>query len=396
MERIVIAERKETVARIALVEDGRVSEIRYFDLNAPEQNSAVYLSRVESLQPALDAAFVDIGSGREAFLPLEGKKIKQGDYLIVQGFAAQTNPDKRYRVSHRICLAGRWLVYQPGKGKISISGEIRDAAAREKLKMLLGGQLEEGEGAILRTAAAAASESDLAAELETLRREWRQMEARAQTERVPGVLRAYGYEDELISRFLNKPVQKVLTDDEACYQHLLQIREEGQLAGETEVCLTSGQDRAPGVLYGVDTAEEKALHRVHWLPCGGYLTVDYCEALTVYDVNSGKTNPKGGGEETALKVNLEAAVAAARHLRLCNTGGIVIIDFIDMARQEHRSLLEETLRRTLKEDSAMTKVYGLTRLGLMELTRKRSGLQLRQVKGKKACASGQENRARQG
>ena len=105
MERIVIAERRKSVARIALVEDGRVSEIRYFDLDAAEQGNAVYLSRVKSLQPALDVAFVDIGSGREAFLPLEGQKVKQGDYLIVQGFAAQTNPDKRYRVSRRIGLA---------------------------------------------------------------------------------------------------------------------------------------------------------------------------------------------------------------------------------------------------------------------------------------------------
>ena len=266
---------------------------------------------------------------------------------------------------------------------------------RERLKTLLGGWLEEGEGAILRTAAAAASESEMAVELEALRREWREMKKRAQTERTPGMLRSYGYEDELIGRFLNKTVQKVLTDDGACYRHLLQAKEEGRLDREAEVCLTGGQDRAPGVLYGVDTAEEKALHRVHWLPCGGYPTVDYCEALTVYDVNSGKANPKGSGEETALKVNLEAAVAAARHLRLCNTGGIVIIDFIDMAQPEHRALLEETLKQTLKEDSSQTKVYGLTRLGLMELTRKRTGLQLRQVKEKSIRTAGQENRARQ-
>ena len=121
MDRIIIAERKGAAARIALLEEKAVREIHYFDAGSSEQANALYLARVQTVRPALNAAFVDIGSETEAFLPLEGEKLRPGDYLIVQGFATQTNPDKRYRVSRKVQLSGRTLVYQPGRARVSVS-----------------------------------------------------------------------------------------------------------------------------------------------------------------------------------------------------------------------------------------------------------------------------------
>ena len=159
MDRIIIAERKGAAARIALLEEKAVREIRYFDAGSAEQANALYLARVQTVRPALNAAFVDIGSETEAFLPLEGEKLRPGDYLIVQGFATQTNPDKRYRVSRKVQLSGRTLVYQPGRARVSVSSAIGNAADRQRLKVLAERLLRQGEGVILRTAAETAAEA---------------------------------------------------------------------------------------------------------------------------------------------------------------------------------------------------------------------------------------------
>ena len=380
MDRIIIAERKGAAARIALLEEKAVREIRYFDAGSAEQANALYLARVQTVRPALNAAFVDIGSETEAFLPLEGEKLRPGDYLIVQGFATQTNPDKRYRVSRKVQLSGRTLVYQPGRARVSVSSAIGNAADRQRLKALAERLLRQGEGVILRTAAETAAEAEIETELSAFREEWQALQRKAETERRPCVLRRYGFEDEIIGRFLNRPAGKVITSDEDCYRTLLEGRAGGWFDPQTELVLTGPEEPSPGVRWGVDAAEQAALNRTLWLPCGGYLTVDYCEAMTVYDVNSGKTASSGDEEETAFAVNLEAAAEIASHLRLCNTGGMIVIDFIDLRLPEHRQELVRAMKRACEGDSARINVFGLTHLGLMAMTRKRSGLQLRQVK----------------
>ena len=168
MDRIIIAERKGAAARIALLEEKAVREIHYFDAGSSEQANALYLARVQTVRPALNAAFVDIGSETEAFLPLEGEKLRPGDYLIVQGFATQTNPDKRYRVSRKVQLSGRTLVYQPGRARVSVSSAIGNAADRQRLKALAERLLRQGEGVILRTAAETAAEAEIETELSAI------------------------------------------------------------------------------------------------------------------------------------------------------------------------------------------------------------------------------------
>jgi ribonuclease E len=345
----------------------------------------VYLGKVQSVLPGMEAAFVDVGRGRNAVLYAgevsyeedvdAGQRriehaLKPGQSVVVQ-ITKDPLKGKGARLTAQISLPGRYLVYVPDGGASGISRRLPDAE-RERLKMVLKKIRPSEAGVIVRTAAEGATEEELAADLERLKKTWDSIRRKAKRGRAPKVL----YEEpELLERVVRdvfSPAEfaEIVTDS-----HELFDRVEAYL-----------RDVAPDVLdrlklhkgslplfdsYHVAEQIHKALERKVWLSSGGYLVIDRTEAMTVIDVNTGKHVGKTNLEETVVQTNLEAAKEIPRQLRLRDIGGIIIVDFIDMTLQSNRDQVVRTLREELAHDKTRSQVFDITPLGLLELTRKK-------------------------
>ena len=380
MERTIAIDRSCGVTRAAVLEDGALCEVHIERETEVSQTESLFYGRVQAIKTSVCAAFVDIGMELNAFLPLrEGAALRAGDWVIVQGAASQSVKTKGLRVTDRPMLAGKWLVLLPGERGVRLSKKIRDEALREQLRTAAGEICPEGFGLIVRTASAASPDA-LREEAQELLSRWREIERRAAGMTKPGLL----WERDPLHRALARDLgglelARVTVNDAACYEDLLAEQSAGRIGERTQIALYD--ECARGMLLfdvlGLDAQIDRALRGRVWLPCGGELVIDPCEAMTVIDVNSGKMTLGRDVEETALRVNLEAAEEIARQLRLRDIGGIVVIDFIDMAREEHREQLIARMREAAARDRSPVRVEGMTRLGLMEMTRKRKGEELR-------------------
>ena len=368
------------VTRAAVLEDGALCELHIERETEVSETESLFCGRVQAIRPSVRAAFVDVGLEKNAFLPLrEGASLRAGDWVIVQGAASQSVRTKGLRVTDRPMLAGKWLVLLPGERGVRLSKKIQDEALRARLREAAEEICPEGFGLIVRTATAASAEF-LREEAQELLARWREIERRAAGRTEPGLL----WQREPLYRALARDLggvelARITVNDAACYEALLEDRAAGRIAPGTEIALYD--ERSRGMLLfdvlGLEAEIDRALRRTVYLPCGGTLLIDPCEAMTVIDVNSGKMTRGKDLEETALRVNLEAAQEIARQLRLRDIGGIVVVDFIDMERPENREMLMRRMRETAARDRFPVHVEGMTRLGLMELTRKRKGEELR-------------------
>ncbi|WP_052487213.1 Rne/Rng family ribonuclease [Gordoniibacillus kamchatkensis] len=387
MKRIVLQSGAD-MTRVALLEDELVME---FDMDRPlerQQAGSVYLGRVVNVLPGMQAAFVDIGLEKNAFLYIDDllpahlekqpavkpsitELVKPGQTLIVQ-VDKEPSGTKGARVTTHYSLPGRWLVYMPQASYVAVSRKIEPDNEKRRLKTL-GEQMRQGdEGIILRTVSAGQSVEALLGDLSLLREKWQAVLAAAQTAKAPSLL----YRDaDLLQRtfrdLIRQDVDDIVVDSAAAADKLRELL----LPHAAEsVPLIRVHDGAAPIFeaYGVNEQLEKAFRRKVWLPSGGYLIVDQTEALTVVDVNTGKYTGTVALEETVLHINLEAADAIARLLRLRNIGGIVIVDFIDMAEDANRSAVLARMTEAVNRDRIKTNVVGWTKLGLLELTRRKS------------------------
>lgn len=351
----------------------------------------VYLGRVQNVLPSMEAAFVDIGRGRNAVLysgevdwsELEGgntarkieNALKPGDQVLVQ-VTKDPVGHKGARLTSQISLPGRYLVYVPGGAMNGISRKLPDTE-RARLKKILKEVLPSGAGVIVRTAAEGASEEQLTHDVERLTRQWESIQKRVAKGGGPVLL--HSEPDMLI-----KIVRDVFNED---FQRLL-------ISGAETFEVIEGylSQVAPDLLQRVERYEEefdifdeyriseqiaKALERKVWLPSGGSLVIDRTEAMTVVDVNTGKFVGTGGNlEETVTKNNLESAEEIVRQLRLRDVGGIIVIDFIDMVLESNRDLVLRRLVECLSRDRTKHQVAEVTSLGLVQMTRKKLGLGL--------------------
>ena len=342
----------------------------------------IYVGRVARVLPGMQSAFVEIGLERAAFLhvadirnndkPIE-KVLAEGQPLLVQ-VVKDPLGTKGARLSTQISLAGRLLVYLPDDPHIGISQKIEDesgrAALRGRLKELL--PADEKGGFIVRTLAETASEEELRADIEYLRGLWAAVRSRSQGAKAPLAL----YQDLSVAQrvlrdLAGAPTLRVVVDSRENYQKLRAFAERyiPQLAGKIE---HYAGERPLFDLYSIEEEIEKALSRRVDLKSGGYLIIDQTEALTTIDVNTGGFVGGRTFDDTVFKTNLEAAQTIARQLRLRNLGGIIILDFIDMQSEEHRTAVLEELKRALARDRTRVSVNGFTALGLVEMTRKRT------------------------
>jgi ribonuclease G len=371
--------------RVAVAGSGVVQELLIERAASRGLVGNVYMGRVARVLPGMQSAFLDIGLERAAFLhvadiwnnresskPIE-KILAEGEPVLVQ-VVKDPIGSKGARLSTQISIAGRLLVYLPQDPHIGISQRIEDEGGRQALRDRLKELLPPGEqgGFIVRTLAGSASEEELRADLAYLRHLWGVIEERALGAQPPQLL----YQDlSLAQRVLRDMVSaataRVVVDSRENFQKLAAFAENYMPQVRAKLEHYVGE-RPLFDLYNVETEIEKALSRRVELKSGGTLILDQTEALTTIDVNTGGFVGSRNFDDTVFKTNLEAAQAIARQLRLRNLGGIIIIDFIDMASPEHRAAVLEEFKRALARDRTRMTVSGFTALGLVEMTRKRT------------------------
>jgi ribonuclease E len=394
VERVMVVRQQGARTQIAVLEDGIVVEHYINQSSSGSLVGNVYLGRVQNVLPGMEAAFVDIGKGRNAVLyagevnwdaaGLDGqpKKIetalKSGDPVLVQ-VTKDPVGQKGARLTSQISLPGRFLVYVPNNPMTGISRKLPDRE-RSRLKTILKAIVPEDAGVIVRTASEGASEEELGRDVARLAAQWTDIEAKSKTALPPTML--YGEPDisiKVVRDIFNEDVKKLIVSGadawETVEQYVSYVAPDladrlEKYVGTTDVFTE----------YRVDEQIAKALDRKVYLPSGGSLVIDRTEAMTVVDVNTGKFIGQGGNlEQTVTKNNMEAAEEIVRQLRLRDIGGIIVIDFIDMVLESNRDQVIRRLIECLGRDRTKHQVAEVTSLGLVQMTRKRIGAGLLEV-----------------
>jgi ribonuclease G len=378
---------------------------------------SVYKGTVTNVLPGMQAAFVDIGLSKDAFLyagdytanltdagpamlagadddadpdgegegdeepkreatgPIE-EMLSRNQEVLVQ-VSKESLGTKGARATSFISIPGRYVVYMPQARHVGVSRRIRDERERDRLRAALRGLKLPPGGFILRTNAEGKGEEEFAHDVEFLSRLWSQIQARFEQAKSPAALHEEMDLTFRVVRDLFSPeVDEFVVDDRAAYDKCVGYVQALVPALEDRVRLYT--ERAPIFdAFGIEKDIEKALRRRVWLKSGGYIVIDHTEALVSIDVNTGKYVGKRDFEQTVLKINLEAAAEVVRQIRLRDLGGIIIIDFIDMEVLEHREQVYKAVKRALAEDKARTNVLEISELGLVEMTRKRVRQDLR-------------------
>jgi ribonuclease G len=398
-EIFVNSDARET--RIAVREDGKLVELH---MEREERIvGSLYKGRVDNVVAGIDAAFIDIGLERNAFLyagdiigdddaengdggnggfDRRGRRtrprvpirdlVKRGHEVLVQ-VTKGTHGTKGSRVSTRISLPGRYLVFMPDENSTGVSRKIDEPRERDRLKRIVESVRKPGYGLIVRTEAEGKTERELRQDLEYLERTWADIKAKAAHTRAPNLV----YTDlTLLFRILRDAfgadVDRLVLDSAADFKKAHELLDFFGPTLKDRVVLYDGE-KPLFEHFGIEAEIEKNLDRRVWLKSGGYLIIDQAEALTAIDVNSGRSSQGGAHTETIIQTNLEAVAEIARQLRLRDMGGILVLDLIDMDGASDRKKVEQALETALKHDKNRCKVSHISPLGLIEMTRKRTG-----------------------
>src|SRR5947209_735773 len=401
VDRVMVVRQGPERTQIGVLEDGVLVEHYVARKDHASMVGNVYLGKVQNVLPSMEAAFVDIGRGRNAVLyagevnydasALEGRPprieqaLKSGQSVLVQ-VTKDPIGHKGARLTSQVSLAGRYMVYVPDGRLSGISRKLPDTE-RSRLKGILKRLTPDEAGVIIRTAAEGASEEDLERDLNRLQAQWEDIDKKAQTASAPAPI--YGEPDVVIrvirDIFNEDFTSLVVSGDDEWDTVDNYVRWVAPDLAERATKWT--EDRDVFAAYRIDEQLAKALDRKVWLPSGGYLVIDRTEAMIVVDVNTGKFTGKGGNlEETVTKNNIEAAEEIVRQLRLRDIGGIIVIDFIDMVLESNRDLVLRRLMECLGRDRTRHQVAEVTSLGLVQMTRKRVGQGLRRRRGNRRAA----------
>lgn len=391
VDRKMVVRSKNGRTQIGVLEDGVLVEHYVARNQDASLIGNVYLGRVQNVLPSMEAAFVDIGRGRNAVLysgevDWDGVEtgnqprrielaLKPGDRVLVQ-VTKDPVGHKGARLTSQISLPGRYLVYVPGGSMNGISRKLPDNE-RARLKRILKEVLPESSGVIVRTAAEGATEDQLTRDVQRLTAQWEHIQKQVENQQAPALLHA---EPDLLVKIVrdvfNEDFTKMLIQGEDAQQTIRAYLE--SVAPDLLERVEAYEDETdPFDAFRITEQIEKALDRKVWLPSGGSLVIDRTEAMTVVDVNTGKFVGTGGNlEETVTKNNLEAAEEIVRQLRLRDIGGIIVVDFIDMVLESNRDLVLRRLIECLSRDRTKHQVAEVTSLGLVQMTRKKLGLGL--------------------
>jgi len=327
------------------------------------------------LEAMLDFEMFDIDVPTEAERrPQEIQSIdhylQKGQDVLVQVIKEPIGT-KGPKVSGRLSLPGRYLVLMPGLNHIGVSRKIVDREERQRLKGILQELRPNHAGLICRTAAEGRSRKEFEADVKYLVDLWKQIEERAAEMEAPALVhREMELTTGLIRDLFTEDIDRLVIDDKEAYKQVLTYLKAFSPELKGRIKLYKG-DGPVFDEYGIEAEIEKSLERKVWLKKGGYIVIDHTEALVSIDVNTGRFTGKKSQEETILKTNLEAAEEVARQLRLRDMGGIIVVDFIDMEQESSKRQVLETFKAALRKDRARTKVYAISELGLVEMTRQR-------------------------
>jgi ribonuclease E len=408
VDRTMIVRQRGDRTQIAVLEDGVLVEHYVNRTTHASYVGNVYLGKVQNVLPSMEAAFVDIGKGRNAVLyagevnfdasGLEGQPkriesaLKPGQSVIVQ-VTKDPVGHKGARLTSQVSLPGRYLVYVPGASMTGISRKLPETE-RTRLKQILKKVTPEHAGVIVRTAAEGAAEVELDRDITRLAAQWESIEKKAKTASAPALL--YGEPDltiRVVRDVFNEDFNSLIVSGDEGWEIIDEyVRYVAPHLAERITRWEHDDDPDTDVFadYRIDEQLAKALERKVWLPSGGSLVIDRTEAMTVVDVNTGKFTGQGGNlEETVTRNNLEAAEEIVRQLRLRDVGGIVVIDFIDMVLEANRELVLRRLLECLARDRTKHQVAEVTSLGLVQMTRKRVGAGLLEAFSQQCeCCSG--------
>ncbi len=388
MDKKIIVNCDNRATRVAMLEKGKLVEL---DIERPLQQRVVgnlYKGTVANVLPGMQAAFVDIGLEKNAFLYVDDiytdwddespsparniieKLLKVGEEIMVQ-VVKEPYGSKGARVTGQITIPGRYLVLVPGAEYIGVSKRIESQAERDRLRREVEKFKLDDLGLIVRTVAEGVESKVMEQDLQFLIQLWKRISTRFEQKAAPSIL----YQDLSLTCRIARDLfveefSSFLIDNEHEYDKVREIVD--YISPHLKPKVKLYQEKEPIFeRYGVEVELEKALARQVWLKSGGYLVFDEAEALTVVDVNTGRYTGRRNLADTILKTNLEAAEEIARQVRLRDIGGIIIIDFIDMSIEDHRRKVIEKLNTSIKNDRTKTYVLGLTNLGLVEMTRKK-------------------------
>jgi len=385
----IFIDKKENQEKVALIENGNLVEYYEEDEETERKEGNIYIGTVKDIIPGMQSAFIDIGTEKNGFIHLKDilpkvdekneklelnldikKVIKPNQKLLVQ-IKKDSNDKKGARVSTHINLPGKYIVLMPNTDFITISQKIEDKKEQERLVNLVKEHIGKENGAIIRTSAVK-KDKELIKDIELLQNKWKEIQEKynqkiSQNNGDSLVYESENIVDKMIIDLVSEKIENIVTNNKAEYDKLIIEKNKMEELSNTKISL---ENKDVLDIYDIKKQIEKICNRKIWLKCGGFITIDKTEALTAIDVNTGKYTGNKNLEQTLYKVNEEATVEIAKQLRLRDIGGIIIIDYIDMRKQENKDKIQKLLEERLKLDRAKTQVEGFTKLDLMEMTRK--------------------------
>ena len=393
MQEIIVNVNENGNKIVALVENGKMVEKYDEDEKHRRLEGNIYIGRVENILYGMQAAFVNIGEGKNTFIHIRdiipkasnetGNKdevlskhdiknyLRVGMPILVQVKKDSTNK-KGARVSTHISLSGRFVVLMPNAEFITVSQKIEDVKEKERLKKVVKNNIPEGYGAIVRTSAIGKNETQISSDIQMLVSKLKNIldkyeEVKNDKCKPKLIYQNEGIVNRLLVDLVDQEITKIWTNSD---EELKKIEDMVKNTNNQEKIKIELKKDNLLSLYDLNSQIEKMENRKIWLKCGGFITIDKTEALTAIDVNSGKYIGSKDLEQTVFVVNKEASVEIAKQIRLRDIGGIIIIDYIDMEKQETKNKIAEVLKENLKKDRSKTQIIGFTPLDLLEMTRK--------------------------
>ena len=387
----ILITKNKNQEKIALLENGILVEYYEDNEGLDRKEGNIYLGKVKDIIKGMQAAFIDIGTEKNAFIHLkdilpkidETKEkintdidikdiIKKEQKMLVQ-IKKDSNEQKGARVSTHINLPSKYIVLMPNTNIITVSQKIENSKEKERLYKLVKENINPKNGAVIRTAAEGKTE-EVIEDIKKVENIWNKIEkdyeekVKSENAKTGIIYKADDILYKMLTDLSIKNITKIIIDNEEKYQEINEyIKKDKQLKN---IIVEKTEEKNLLSIYDIEKQVEKMQKRRIWLKSGGFITIDKTEALTAIDVNTGKYTGTKDLEQTIYRVNREATIEIAKQLRLRDIGGIIIIDYIDMHKPENKQKIENLLKEKLKEDRSKTQVEGFTKLDLMEMTRK--------------------------
>ena len=385
----IFINKENDVAQIVLVENGNLLEKYEENEKKKRLEGRIYLGRVQNVLQGMQAAFIDIGEDRNTFIHLKDilpkvdivknknieeeknikKLVKVNDKILIQVKRDATNM-KGAKVSTHISIPSRYFVLMPDTEIKTISQKIEEEDEKKRLNNIVDEILPEGYGVIVRTSAVNKTIEELEKDIQASINEWERIKKIKEDESNNAPCLVYegqSFIEKLLVDLVDKDISRIVVNNEKYYNDVKQFLDKIE---KTDILVELRENEDIFSVYDIREQLEKTKQRKVWLKCGGFITIDKTEALTAIDVNSGKYTGSKNLEQTVFKVNNEASIEIAKQLRLRDIGGIIIIDYIDMADEEHKKDVIKILQENLKQDRSKTQIVGFSKLNLLEMTRK--------------------------